>query len=67
VALTALFDHHCRYPITQAEGPVKYCGLQKQEGSSYCAEHHARCCDGIPTAKPGARPLRLPAFNGVAA
>jgi hypothetical protein len=36
--------HNCRYILWASKGPdVRYCGHQKVEGSSYCAEHEALC------------------------
>lgn len=48
VKLVDLAAHHCRFPIdmpADAKGhiEVRYCGLPKEDGSSYCHEHGARC------------------------
>ncbi|WP_196504020.1 GcrA family cell cycle regulator [Aestuariivirga litoralis] len=43
VAISDPKNHHCRFPIDMPERPVMYCGLQKDDGSSYCAAHRRRC------------------------
>ena len=39
IDILELKDHHCRWPI-DGDGPMRYCGLDKVNGSSYCGEHH---------------------------
>lgn len=51
VALADLEFSHCRFPIDMPPGEhgvseVRYCGLPKEEGGSYCAHHAARCFTG---------------------
>lgn len=49
VSLVELRPHHCRFPIDQAEGPVRYCGADVEtEGSSWCRHHAARVSNGLP-------------------
>lgn len=40
VSIVELESWHCR-EIVQ-DNPVRYCGKQKADGSSYCAEHHRK-------------------------
>jgi hypothetical protein len=42
IDLLELESHHCRYVLNEAS-PWKFCGRQKQEGSSMCEFHHSRC------------------------
>lgn len=44
VELMELRPHHCRFPLENEQGRTLYCGKVKLDGSSYCPEHHARCC-----------------------
>ena len=37
--LLDLTDSTCHWPL--GDGPFTFCGCQVQEGSPYCAEHHA--------------------------
>ncbi|MEO1160422.1 MAG: GcrA family cell cycle regulator [Pseudomonadota bacterium] len=46
LAMADLEDGHCRFPIDQPDGTVKFCAEPQQRGSSYCPSHHARCSDG---------------------
>jgi len=39
VSLIDLMNWHCRAPIPQDIGPVRYCGKPKADGSSYCPGH----------------------------
>ena len=39
VDLLGLEARHCRYPVSEH----LFCGDRKQDGSSYCAHHHALC------------------------
>lgn len=64
VALRKLEANHCRFPIDMPDGKIRYCGLDKLDGSSLCADHHARCYVGIPKPKANPRPLKLPNFTG---
>lgn len=44
ISLMRLREHHCRWPFTQPDGRVLYCGEPKRETgkvTSYCAHHHA--------------------------
>jgi hypothetical protein len=41
--LDKLERHHCRFPIDLPGGQVGYCGDVKEETSSYCPHHAARC------------------------
>lgn len=42
--LLELENHHCRYIVGDPMvGDYFYCGAVQKDGSSYCAEHHARC------------------------
>jgi hypothetical protein len=59
VSLLELKDCMCRFPIDQAEGPVRYCGAAVVEGSPWCEGHHARCCNGIPTPKAALKPSHV--------
>jgi hypothetical protein len=34
---------HCRFPIDMAGGGLGFCGATKEEHSSYCLAHAARC------------------------
>lgn len=43
VALADLRQHHCRFPQEDAQGRTVFCGKPKVAGSSWCAEHQARC------------------------
>ena len=43
VAILDLKDMHCRFPVDMADGAVKYCGLNKEQGGSYCPAHAVRC------------------------
>jgi GcrA cell cycle regulator len=40
ITIMDLQRNDCRY-ITTETGPVLYCGLRKQKGSSYCSHHHS--------------------------
>lgn len=43
----------CAYPIGDPKRPgFRFCGAPTCEGSSYCAEHHARCWTTAPAVKP---------------
>ena len=42
LSLIQLHPNSCRYP-TGHNPPYRYCGKHKQDGSSYCPEHHALC------------------------
>jgi len=46
LAMADLEDDHCRFPVDQADGTVKFCADPQQRGSAYCPAHHARCTDG---------------------
>jgi hypothetical protein len=46
LAMADLADNHCRFPIDQPDGSVRFCAQNRQRGSAYCAAHHARCTDG---------------------
>jgi hypothetical protein len=41
-----LEDDHCRFPVDQPDGKVKFCADPQKPGSAYCPAHHARCTDG---------------------
>ena len=41
-----LEDGHCRFPVDQPGGGVKFCADPQKPGSAYCPVHHARCTDG---------------------
>jgi hypothetical protein len=41
VSIGDLEARHCRYIIS--EQPVKFCGRQKRDGSTWCGEHHRLC------------------------
>jgi hypothetical protein len=41
--LEKLQPQHCRFPIDLENGRVGYCGEQKEEDTSYCTAHAARC------------------------
>lgn len=43
VALTELETGHCKFPIDQTDGTVRYCGDQAEDGRSYCQHHASRC------------------------
>jgi len=51
LSLIELREGLCRFPIEQAEGPDRYCGLDAEKGGAYCGHHAARCSDGIPAKK----------------
>ncbi|GBF56425.1 hypothetical protein PbB2_00081 [Candidatus Phycosocius bacilliformis] len=54
VTLTDLRQHHCRFPQEDAQGRTVFCGKPRVAGSSWCAEHQARCVVVIePKAKKG--------------
>lgn len=42
VGIFELEKHHCRFPINH-RGTTRYCGRTRITGSSYCADHSARC------------------------
>lgn len=44
IELLDLEPHHCRYPFGE---PIRFCGATKVAGSSYCAEHRARCSSKV--------------------
>lgn len=45
VSLLDLEPHHCRWPISEYDGPVQgFCGARKVPGTSYCATHAAKAC-----------------------
>ena len=46
LAMVDLEDDHCRFPVDQPDGTVKFCADPQQRGSPYCPAHHARCTDG---------------------
>jgi GcrA cell cycle regulator len=51
VALVDLKPSHCRFPIDMpadesGKVEVRYCGETKEDGSSYCSAHAARCFTG---------------------
>ena len=46
LAMADLAEHHCRFPVDQPDGSVRFCAQTQQRGSAYCAAHHARCTDG---------------------
>ncbi|WP_108882340.1 GcrA family cell cycle regulator [Anderseniella sp. Alg231-50] len=46
LAMADLEDHHCRFPVDQPDGTVKFCADTQQHGSPYCPAHHERCCGG---------------------
>ena len=49
VGLLDLEPHHCRWPLWQAgEAPSLYCGVKRETGSSYCAEHKFIARNGSP-------------------
>ncbi len=41
-----LENGHCRFPIDQPDGTVRFCADPQQRGSAYCPAHHTRCTDG---------------------
>ncbi len=41
-----LEDGHCRFPIDQPDGTVRFCADPQKHGSAYCPAHHARCTGG---------------------
>jgi GcrA cell cycle regulator len=43
--------HHCRYPYGGDLAPLTFCGRERQNGSSYCADHHALCWYASPEQK----------------
>jgi len=45
VGIYDLKGHHCRFPIDQPDAPIRFCGDQRVEHSSYCESHNARCVD----------------------
>jgi len=45
-AMTDLAEDHCRFPIDQPDGSVRFCALTQKRGSAYCPVHHARCTNG---------------------
>jgi hypothetical protein len=38
-----LTPHHCRFPLALPKGGLGYCGAEKEEKTSYCPAHAARC------------------------
>ena len=46
VAMADLAEDHCRFPVDQPDGSVRFCAQTQQRGSAYCPAHHARCTDG---------------------
>jgi len=46
LAMADLADDHCRFPIDQPDGLVRFCAQTQQRGSAYCPAHHARCTNG---------------------
>lgn len=46
LTMADLDDGHCRFPIDQPDGTVRFCAGAQQRGSPYCPAHHARCCSG---------------------
>ena len=46
LAMAHLEDGHCRFPVDQPDGTVRFCADPQQRGSAYCPDHHARCTDG---------------------
>ncbi len=46
LVMAELEEGHCRFPIDQADGTVRFCAEQQQRGSAYCRDHHARCTNG---------------------
>lgn len=43
IAITALKDEHCRFPIDMPDGRTRFCGDPRHGNSSYCLHHRARC------------------------
>ena len=43
IAIEALQTHHCKFPIDMDDGSLRYCGAQREDSSSYCPAHAARC------------------------
>jgi hypothetical protein len=60
VSLDELQKHHCRFPIDQPEGPVRYCGNQVHENSKWCLAHKIRAT----VDRPQSRDLKLNATPG---
>lgn len=46
LAMADLEDDHCRFPVDQPDGTVRFCADPQLRGSAYCPAHHARCTDG---------------------
>lgn len=40
--LCDLYDNDCRYPVNDG-APYLFCAEARQDGSSYCPEHHRIC------------------------
>ena len=66
LALYDLKEESCRFPIDQASGPPRYCGLDAEKGGSWCPAHAARCCAGVVYRRKNAMPghFRTPGFSG---
>jgi hypothetical protein len=64
VALVDLQSHHCRYPLDDESGRTFFCGKAKQEGSSYCPEHHDRCTHKQPPVSRLFAPRKSRRFEG---
>lgn len=63
----------CRYPMwpngADRNHPKfdTYCSKPRQDGSSYCPDHHARCCAGKPQrGRPFVQGVVAPAPQGAA-
>lgn len=48
VSLVELELGHCRFPIDQAEGPVRFCGAAAEPDTSWCRHHAARVMTPVP-------------------
>lgn len=46
LAMADLEDNHCRFPVDQPDGTVRFCARAQLRGSAYCPAHHARCTNG---------------------
>lgn len=46
LVMADLEEGHCRFPVDQADGTVRFCADWQKRGSAYCPDHHARCTNG---------------------
>lgn len=65
VSFMDLEDRHCRFAYgTDAKEGYTFCGHDKDEGSSYCADHRSICCVAVSMPTPRSRKYFGTDFGG---